>query len=233
MQTTKCHNYTFEAELGKKYSVKTERIIAHLPGGVLTRGSSYGAEILCTFDMPIIDVDFKGKGRRTHFSEAKELKMRCREFVREQKEDYDMKVNLNLYRTKKGARIIISGQHEWDDMWDAVTVMESFQADDVYIMLCEQQQCYRARLTPKPMRVGFKRKTPFNVRKSPAGDGEFVIGEDRAERWINIYNQVISEYRTCYLVGRYGGHPELESFSKLLDLHDKSTGISKHGLPLA
>lgn len=110
--------------------------------------------------------------------------------------------------------------------------MEEFGADPIYMMLCEQQQCYRARVTPKPMRIGFKRNTPFSIRKGRGdNDGDFNIGEDRAERWIKVYDQARRGYRTCYLIHRFGGHPD--QFSELLDLHDRLTGISEYGVPLA
>lgn len=94
------NNFTFKSELGKEYSVKTERVISLInKEGMITRGSSYGAEILCTFTMPIIDIDFKNISKP--YSEMKVVRRRCLVLAKRQLEYYDEKININLYRTKK------------------------------------------------------------------------------------------------------------------------------------
>lgn len=218
-------NYTFKNLLGSEYSVKTERVIKHIGSNLITRGSSYGAEILCSTTMPIIDIDYTENCNG--YSAIKRAKDMCVSLVADYLEQ-GRKINTNLYRTKKGLRLIISGQHEWD-LDEAVEVMDKFDADPIYVMLCEQQGCYRARLTPKPIRVGIRSRS-FQVWKEHSDD--YKIGEAEAEKLLIEYYTACKKYRTCLLVQRLGGNSE-NIFKHLLEIHDKRTGVTLHGLPLA
>jgi len=222
-------NYTFGNRLGSGYSVKRERVIKRIGDNLITRGSSYGAEILCSSTMPIIDIDYTVNCNG--YSAIKRAKDMCSILIADSLERDDRQINTNLYRTKNGLRLIISGQHEWD-LDEAVLVMEDFDADPVYIMLCEQQGCYRARLTPKPSRVGIRSRYTFQVHKEHVSD-DFLIGDDVAEKLLAEYYTVCKGSRTCLLIQRMGGNRELDEFQRLLDIHDDKTGVFSHGLTLA
>lgn len=223
-------NYTFGNLLGKEYSVKRERVINRIGDNLITRGSSYGAEILCSMTMPIIDLDFDSDYTEDCRNAIKRTKAMCARLVSFNWEYYDRQINTNLYRTKKGMRLIVSGRYEWD-LDEAIDVMEDFDADPVYVMLCRQQGCYRARLTPKPGRVGIRSGT-FQVATEEVG-GDFRIGEGVAERLLAEYYSATRGYRTCSLIQRMGNNPEIAQFRELLKVHDERTGVHLHGYPLA
>jgi hypothetical protein len=222
-------NHTFENLLGAGYSVNRERVIRHIGKNLITRGSSYGAEMLCSVTMPIIDLDYTEYF--SGYSAIKRAKGLCEELIAEQLECFGRKINTNLYRTKKGLRLIISGQYEWN-LEDAIDVMGHIDADPIYTMLCAQQNCYRARLTPKPARIGLRSVRSFQLNKEGLG-GEFARGEEVVKRDLDAYYLAARGYRTCILIQRLGGHKELDEFQELLRIHDKKTGVHLHGYPLA
>lgn len=58
-----------------------------------------------------------------------------------------------IYRTHSGYRLICTSRPiDHGEMWYALRLLRFLKADPRYIDLCEKQNCFRARLTPKPWR---------------------------------------------------------------------------------
>ena len=58
-----------------------------------------------------------------------------------------------IYRTHSGYRLICTSRLiDHTEMWYALRLLRFLKADPRYIDLCEKQNCFRARLTPKPWR---------------------------------------------------------------------------------
>lgn len=75
--------------------------------------------------------------------------------------------------------------------------MKDFHADYLYDALCVKQNCYRARLTPKPYRIKQKRiKVMYPVRSTAE--------QDQLGDWIKEYRDKSSRYSTCHLVKEFG-----------------------------
>jgi len=70
--------------------------------------------------------------------------------VRFDKESY------RVYRTHSGCRVICTSRtfEHPEDAYFAKRFMVFLKADRKYVTLCDAQECYRARLTPKPWRMG-------------------------------------------------------------------------------
>jgi hypothetical protein len=63
-----------------------------------------------------------------------------------------------VYRTRSGLRLLVT-QNLFDANSDVVNrVFEALGSDPLYRKLCNSQNCFRARLTPKPWRCGLRRK---------------------------------------------------------------------------
>ena len=102
--------------------------------------------------------------------------------------------------------------------------MRDLQADPLYIRLCGAQQCFRARLTPKPWRIGVPGRPPAFP----------YLPRDAASltRWKAAYERQAAGYATCALLAEMGPrtvHPDL---APVIALHDRATRIDS-GLPLA
>lgn len=133
-----------------------------------------------------------------------------------------------LYRTPAGLRLLIT--HSVFAASDPA-VSQCFallKADPVYAQMCLRQQCFRARVSPKPWRIGIKGA----MRPRP---GVWPVATERLPRrtaWIEHYEKVATAYASCHFVKSYGNpviHPEA---SRVIALHDKLCH-SESTLPLA
>lgn len=128
--------------------------------------------------------------------------------------DADSRLGIRLYRTKNGFRCLINTR-TYDAMSDeANRLLQDFDADPLYVKLCKTQECFRARLTPKPWRCGMTQPTtrfPFET------SGEL----NRHRDWIKQYESVAKNYSTCMFIGQFGSeviHPDVAS---VLRVHDQ------------
>jgi hypothetical protein len=69
----------------------------------------------------------------------------------------DESLGARLYRTHHGWRVMLVGAGITPDSDRMHDLFKALHADALYESLCERQQCWRARLTPKPYRVGITR----------------------------------------------------------------------------
>ncbi len=133
-----------------------------------------------------------------------------------------------LYRTPAGLRLLVT--HAVFTASDPV-VSECFEqmgADPVYAKMCLRQQCFRARISPKPWRIGIK----GSMRPRP---GVWPVAPEHLPRrtaWIEHYEKTAAAYASCHFIKSYGIpdiHPEASS---IIALHDRLCR-SASGLPLA
>jgi hypothetical protein len=191
----------------------------------------YGALVLNTRDLMFIDVDFPPR---------RELGMLGRLFGKAAPADGEedavvsrvqqwcstnAELGVRLYRTAAGLRVALVGQPMQPTGDDARRILEELGSDPLYRRLCEAQECFRARLTPKPWRM----HCDVPPARFPFAD---AVTEQKYREWQRDYDETAPQFATCQLVSAYGGqeaHPEL---SPLLKLHDSLTGID-NALPLA
>ena len=132
---------------------------------------------------------------------------------------------LRLYRTFAGFRGI--AVHDvFDPKSDhALDVLRQMRSDPLYVRLCKGQECFRARLTPKPWRCGHQN----NTIQYPLEDAKAA---ERFGQWKAAYDVCQSGYATCRFVGQLGSaavHPEV---AQIVELHDMVTKCND-SLPLA
>src|SRR5690606_32250324 len=95
-------------------------------------------------------------------------------------------------------------------------LLERFGSDPLYVKLCAAQRCFRARLTPKPSRIGCP-DAPARFPFSDAGQ------ESRFRTWLASYEASAEAYATCRPLTTLGlGHPTA-AVSAILDVHDRFT----------
>ena len=128
--------------------------------------------------------------------------------------------NLRLYRTTAGLRVIAT--HALLEPTDIATtkVFGALGVDQIYAAMCRNQNCFRARLTAKPWRIGIERHIKPRRRAWP------LPPEALAERqpWIDQYERSSEDYAACSFLETVGDgfiHPEVRS---TLRLHDELSG---------
>lgn len=132
---------------------------------------------------------------------------------------------VRVYRTNAGMRYLVTHAPFSATDGEAESVMRELGADEQYVKLCRVQKSFRARLTPKPWRVGVE---------NPPVTFPYENGGNEAEMrtWESRYDRASDRYATCQFleeVGSGAAHPELAS---LVTLHDQKTKAGS-GLPLA
>jgi hypothetical protein len=124
--------------------------------------------------------------------------------------------HLRLYRTPAGLRVL--AMHATFDPNDPL-VAECFQTlgtDPIYARMCQRQHCFRARVSPKPWRIGISR----HMKPSP---GVWPINPDRHPdryRWIEAYERVAQQYAACRFVEALGSgtiHPAAADVQRIHD----------------
>lgn len=137
--------------------------------------------------------------------------------------------SLRLYRTPAGLRVLAT--HRPFEPADPM-VSEFFRAlgaDSIYALMCQNQQCFRARVSPKPWRIGIQK----HMRPRP---GTWPVNPERLplrNEWIAHYETQSQNWAACRFVETLGIgviHPQVQP---VLELHDGMCRATVAGLPIA
>lgn len=126
--------------------------------------------------------------------------------------------HVRVYRTPAGLRLL--AMHRTFDPADAA-VAECFRAvgaDPVYVRMCLNQRCFRARVSPKPWRIGIG----THIRPRP---GVWPVRPERRPertRWIEGYEASARGYASCRLLGTLGSSSQVHPSARAVQvLHDE------------
>ncbi|GAB2958447.1 hypothetical protein GCM10027048_26780 [Hymenobacter coalescens] len=121
--------------------------------------------------------------------------------------------NFRLYGTRLGFRLLVTHALFDPNGPEADAVFRQLPVDPIYARLCRSQACYRARLGPKPWRIGLKRPAqvfPFETEAEAAAQA----------RWEQQYADRSRQYAVCELLGSFGSGYVCPEAEPLLALHD-------------
>ncbi len=123
--------------------------------------------------------------------------------------------NARLYRTPLGIRMLVT--HQTYSASDPI-VAECFKkiaADPIYAKMSQRQDCFRARVSPKPWRIGIADRMRGGVWPVE----EKKVSERRA--WIDRYETASRPYSACAFLESLGSgtiHPDIRP---VVELHDR------------
>ncbi|ASP39003.1 hypothetical protein CHH28_10075 [Bacterioplanes sanyensis] len=124
-------------------------------------------------------------------------------------------LHLRIYRTPAGYRVLCMNEL-FDPRSDrAQQLLKELHCDPLYSQLCFNQQCFRARVSPKPWRIGMQRMQPAS--------GVWPIKAERMPQrsaWVQQYEQTASTYAACHYVERLGAQQTLPETEQVQRLHD-------------
>lgn len=168
--------------------------------GMVTE-NSYGAVVLNTDNMMIIDIDVYSDCSKVKTALYPEQAIASLSVLEEKQG-----LSFRIYETSGGLRAIEVSK-EWNPKaWDTIKIMKSVYADPLYVGLCQSQECFRARLTPKPWRLG-----------GYIDWDDFINGE----QWMRG-NAEDSEVAVCKLLS--GQNKPIDSkFKSAIEYHDNVT----------
>jgi hypothetical protein len=175
----------------------------------------YGAQVLNTENLMFMDIDNpKASGGLFKRKDTRPPKEQIFDMVKNLATTKYKDFGFRLYETFQGARVIVLGRDFDPRDRETKKMMDDFNCDPLYTMLCIRQGCYRARLTPKPHRIkvrGYKVKYPRETE------------DDEFQRWLSEYESVSRSFSVCKLIEQVGRG---ESMNEVVRLHDDVTGIA-------
>ncbi len=136
--------------------------------------------------------------------------------------------HLRLYRTPAGFRVLAMHRTFNPEEPEVAECFRALGADPVYVRMCLNQQCFRARVSPKPWRIGIgnhirpeRAVWPIDPEKIPA-----------REKWIANYESAARAYASCRFVESMGSKAEHPDARSVQELHDRFCQAAT-GLPIA
>jgi hypothetical protein len=200
--------------------------------------NGYGCEVLNTAGAMFVDVDLPQASAFSSFTRGIRSMFRKDSGPSPQEQleaaamaklhqlvSLDPRCSVRVYRTHSGLRYLLTHSPAEPNSEATWRAMEVLGADPLYVRLCKNQECFRARLTPKPWRCGsyaLRTRYPYEDQKAEA----------EVDRWIQQYTRKSNGYATCAFIQQLGSgfiHPEI---GDLVQLHDERT-LALSDLPLA
>ena len=135
--------------------------------------------------------------------------------------------HLRQYRTPAGFRLLAMHRTFDPREAEAEACFNALQADPLYALMCVRQHCFRARVSPKPWRIG--------IRHMPPRPGVWPVKPERmADRqlWVEDYERLAVNFASCRYVRSLGAGGVDPVVERVRDLHD-SLAQAERVLPLA
>jgi len=199
----------------------------------------YGCEVLNTAQVMFVDIDipdpsamaslshkisklFGSKALAPKEALEEEALSKLRQLI-----DADPQCGARVYRTRGGLRYLFT--HQLADPTNEATLafMDSLGADPLYVQLCKSQQCFRARLTPKPWRCGH-----HSLSTSYRHPAQTTEAQRMTEDWVGTYTTKARQFSTCSFISAHGPQIQHPEIFQVVEVHDRITRCHE-GLPLA
>lgn len=178
-----------------------EQVLESQPGAAITR-NAYGAQILNTERAMFVDVDFHGD---------ESVEGHAVEQLRRLATEHGL--GTRIYRTAGGLRGLVTSRPFDPKAPETAALLGEVGCDPLYIRLCQAQQSFRARLTPKPWRIEMR---PPRERW-PFADA----GEERAlASWVAQYEAASRGKAVCKLLEHAGPQTAAPELAPIVALHD-------------
>ncbi|HTR51040.1 MAG TPA: hypothetical protein VMJ10_10070 [Kofleriaceae bacterium] len=180
-----------------------EEVVYEAASAVVTR-NLYGALVLNTERAMFIDIDFGDNAARAPIA---------RDALRAWAGRHP-ELGVRVYRTAAGLRGLVATRTFDPASDEALALLREAGSDPLYVKLCKAQRSFRARLTPKPWRVGMRMppvRWPFDDAAS----------EQRFRSWQAEYERASQRHSACELVETLGPTTVHAELGPLVELHDQ------------
>jgi hypothetical protein len=186
------------------------------PEAVITR-NRYGAPVLNARSLAMIDIDLPEHATRGLAfwkkppDPAQEAMAKLRAW-----QQANPRASLRVYRTPAGLRVLRIDQEVPVESPEAERLLQELGNDRLYAALCKRQQCFRARLGPKPWRADLE-LPPGRFPREGALQGRF-------EEWLARYALSSATFAACRYLETIGDAPIAGTLRRLVDFHDETSG---------
>ncbi len=137
-------------------------------------------------------------------------------------------LNLHVYRTPNGFRVLCLSQTFDPRSESTLRLLNDLDSDPAYVRMCHNQNCFRARITPKPWRMGISRMRPNH--------GCWPISNERLperEKWVAVYEEKSSNYSSARWLEQLGSTTTVRESETVKRLHDRYCQADQSDLGLA
>lgn len=127
--------------------------------------------------------------------------------------------NVRLYRTPAGYRLLATHQPFQAVSSEVQEFFAAVEADPIYVRMCANQQCFRARLTAKPWRIGIS----AHMRPRP---GVWPVRPERLavrNEWLMAYEAKAASFSACRYIESLGSGVVHASLQEVVELHDRES----------
>lgn len=192
------------------------------PEAIVTR-NGYGSRVLNTARVMFVDIDFPSSRSFLHRWRGREAKVNKAIGIVEQFVSANRSSGFRVYETAAGLRLLATDRLYDPSSPETARTLTELGADPLYQKLCNRQSCFRARLSPKPWRIG--------LRRSPVRFPE-AHTRDEQQRWCDEYERRAREFRVCRYLRTIGRESRVPAIDQIVRLHDRETEALSSG-PLA
>lgn len=188
---------------------------------VVTR-NHYGAEVLNCERILIGDIDIKPASSFDKLLRWLGRPIRNKAYYLQAIKDFQQKYNhiaLLVYETYGGLRFIVTSEFIEPESDQAKLLFNALNVDPLYKILCQRQKCFRARLTPKPWRLGVARpelRFPYESERQ----------EQAFNEWLDNYQRACKGYGVLKLVARLGNTSVPAAIDRVLAVHDRAIALA-------
>lgn len=124
------------------------------------------------------------------------------------------KYTMMVYETFAGLRVVITNELFDSKSSQTDEIFTALDTDPLYMLLCKNQGCFRARLSPKPWRMGLKRpKTKF--------PRQLKQDQDDFKQWLVSYERAAKAFGTVKRIETFGSARTHEDVARVLSMHDR------------
>ncbi len=194
---------------------------------IVTR-NRYGALVLNTASVLFVDIDYPRvkaqslweglfwsfyKARRQRRAAA--LQEAALAAVREWSQENPGQA-FRVYRTRAGLRLLFVDKLYEPKSEETGRILSELGSDPLFRTLTLKQECFRARLTPKPWRCGWKGPPTTYPWKDQRAEQVY-------REWERRYEKASQRYRVCEFVATCGHAGANDAIGAVVELHDRLT----------
>ena len=142
--------------------------------------------------------------------------------------DHHRDWNVRVYRTPAGLRVLALHRTFSPHDAEVADFFKAIKGDPVYALMCRNQNCFRARVSAKPWRIGMSDSIKPRRAVWPVAPEKL----SQRNRWISQYEDRASSYAACRLIDTLGSGQVDSQARAVQELHDRLCQ-AESSLPLA
>ena len=187
------------------------------PEAVVTR-NRYGAPVLNARSLAMIDIDLPDEPASRGLAFWKKPPDAAEEALEKVRDWHkrNPRASLRVYRTPKGLRVLRTDEEIVADSAEGARLLAELGNDKLYAALCKRQQCFRARLGPKPWRA--------QVSLPPGTFPREGNAQVRFDAWLLEYEVASTTHAACRFQESIGEDNIAGTLRRLVAAHDEMSG---------